>query len=364
MVDGSWSSQQQYDAHASQGNGYAGPEPLCLRLAEWLARDLPEPDFLMGEFLSTTSRVELVAPTGLGKTNFCLALAVAMAAGASFLHWRVPRASRVLYVDGEMSRRLLRRRLADAVRRLGKRPETLAILSRDDVEEMAPLNSPDGQSFIDRLILQLGGIDFVFFDNVMSLIAGDMKEEESWSLTLPWVKGLTRKSIGSLWVHHTGHNEERGYGTSTREWQLDTVMLMQRIERADTDIAFNLTFPKSRERAPHNRQDFESVAITLVDDQWKNETVAPVAHKKLTARENLLLDELRNTLAAAGTVAPDTVNYPVGVRVVSVAIWRATVFQNGIYEETHSGRSTWSRERGRLIDKGKVRIWGDFAWIV
>src|SRR5262249_1955064 len=56
-------------------------------LADWLARDLPDPDFLLGHWLTSTSRVLMVAPTGLGKTMFALAMAVAIAAGTSFLHW-------------------------------------------------------------------------------------------------------------------------------------------------------------------------------------------------------------------------------------------------------------------------------------
>ena len=68
-------------------------------------------------WLSTTSRAVLTAPTGLGKTNFAMALAFAIADGAAFLPWRGSgRAARVLYIDGEMSKRLLKARLADAAR--------------------------------------------------------------------------------------------------------------------------------------------------------------------------------------------------------------------------------------------------------
>src|SRR4051812_8887634 len=66
------------------GNGIAeqaradelGPAELLppLSIDEWLARDLPEPDLLMGDWLSTTNRTLLVAPTGVGKTGFVMAL--------------------------------------------------------------------------------------------------------------------------------------------------------------------------------------------------------------------------------------------------------------------------------------------------
>ena len=110
--------------------------------------------------------------------------------------------------------------------------------SREDAENLPPLNTPEGQAFIERLIEHLGGVDFIVFDNVMSLLGGDMKDEESWKQTLPWVLSLTRRNIGQLWVHHTGHDESRGYGTKTREWQMDTVLHMEKIERPDSDVSF------------------------------------------------------------------------------------------------------------------------------
>jgi hypothetical protein len=32
-----------------------------------------------------------------------------------------------------------------------------------------------------------GVIDLILFDNVMSLMSGDMKDEEPWRQMLPWV---------------------------------------------------------------------------------------------------------------------------------------------------------------------------------
>ena len=44
------------------------PTGPILTLAEWLERDLPVADPILGHWLTTTSRVLLTAPTGLGKT--------------------------------------------------------------------------------------------------------------------------------------------------------------------------------------------------------------------------------------------------------------------------------------------------------
>ena len=88
-----------------------------LTIDEWLARDLEAPDSLMGAWLTTTSRMLIDGPTGLGKTLFLMQIAMRTSAGTDFVHWRAHRPCRVLYIDGEMPRRLLRERIADAVAR-------------------------------------------------------------------------------------------------------------------------------------------------------------------------------------------------------------------------------------------------------
>src|SRR5262249_16361604 len=170
-------------------------------------------------------------------------------------------------IDGEMSNRLLRDRLRDERRRLGCRPETFYALSHEDIQ-LQPLNTPGGQKQIEQVMTHLGGVDFVEFDNVMSLIPGDQKEEEGWAKVLPWIKSLTRRSIGQLWVHHTGHKTTHGYGTKTREWQLDTVLHFTEVKRSDADLSFELSFPKKRERRPENREDSGRGRVGLVGDKW------------------------------------------------------------------------------------------------
>ena len=114
------------------------------RYDEWIDRDIPPPDLLCGTWLSTTSRVLITGPTGLGKTMLAVALAMATASGGNFLHWDAGRVARILYVDGEMSRREMRRRLCDEGTRSGLEPENLFVLSKEDFDEMPPLNTEAG----------------------------------------------------------------------------------------------------------------------------------------------------------------------------------------------------------------------------
>jgi hypothetical protein len=107
-----------------------------------------------------------------------------------------------------MSNRLLKLCLAQEAGRLGQpAPATFMALSREDLPGLQPLNTIAGQKMIDKLITErCGGVDAAFFDNVMALVAGNHSEEEGWSETLPWIRDLTRRAIGQVWIHHTGHD--------------------------------------------------------------------------------------------------------------------------------------------------------------
>jgi hypothetical protein len=346
-------------------NGAAGepPDELCLAAADWLARDIPTPDFLCGEWLSTTSRIMLVAPTGLGKTNLCLVIAASIAAGRDFFHWRGYRKARVLYIDGEMSRRLMKQRLADTLRRLDEIPEGLFVLCRDDVESMPPLNTPEGQAFIDSIIRKLGGVDVIIFDNVQALLIGDMKDEDSWHQILPWLRDLTKRSIGQLWIHHTGLDETHSYGTKTREWGLDSVILLQRIEGDDADIAFDLSFTKSRERSPANRADFESRRIRLADDCWTCELInKQKARKPPSPKGQAFHRALLDALAMERAIRrPESANRPS----VTMAQWKWECMRLGVIDRSAKENvqsALLSKYRLELIASGWAACNGDFIW--
>jgi hypothetical protein len=142
------------------------------------------------------------------------------------------------------------------------------ILSKADFEDMPPLNTPRGQKWMDDFIAKHGPFDLIVFDNIQALLVGSMKEEEQWAEILPWVRSLTRRSIGQMWIHHTGHDEGKSYGSKAREWQLDTVMMLERIANSEDMLTFTLKFTKARERSPDNKADFEPGTITLLNDIW------------------------------------------------------------------------------------------------
>ncbi len=358
---------------AGDKSGNLGPPPLhdfdpappkyddvvsmraLLSVETWANRDIPEPDRLLGDLLTTTTRVFLVGRTGLGKTLLALAIAAGIASGAGVLHWASSRPARVLYLDGEMPGELIKPRAADAIRQLGVTipPGNLLIFGRDIEDEarlicptlppFAPLNTEDGRLFLLALIAAIGGVDLIIFDNVMSLITGDMKDEIPWSETLPLVTTLTNRRIGQLWLDHTGHNSDRQYGSSTKAWRFDAVGCMTPLTEGQNGphvTAFALSFEhpgKARRRTPGNWRDFEAQTIRLKDDVWTAEPVNPKCGpqaKPLTPAAMAQYGALSDALVVSRTIGRATRSE-----------WYAECVRLGLATEIPAGAGSNERDR-------------------
>jgi hypothetical protein len=356
---------------AREANGADGaatielPSDLPLALAKWLDRNLPQADLFL-PWLSSTSRVLFSAPTGSGKTMWGIGLGMGCAVlpapdvlPPGFLHWRSVRAARVLLVDGEMSRRLLQQRLIDEARRLSHKPDGFHILSHEDVENFPPLNTSEGQALIEKVIERIGGVDLIIFDNVMCLLAGNMKDTEQWAATVPWVKSLTRRKIGQVWLHHT-NDDGKTYGDKTREWQMDTVIIGEEVKRPDTDVSFQITFQKARERTPANRAAFADAKIALVNDQWTSDAasvgirqgrVPPLAERFFAALVN----------ATIGSSAKRMFSRPTA----TIEEWRVECLKLGLIDKDQKpdhARSLFSRHRRELIAANWISCDETMAW--
>lgn len=321
----------------------------------WLDRDFLEPERFLGELIVAGVRMFIVGRTGLGKTLLGMAMAVAMAGGTGFLHWAAGRPCRVLYLDGEMPGALIRQRLRDALRRAGN-PNLagrLIIFGHDIEDEIAklfpklgampPLNSEAGRNWLLALIDALGDVDVICLDNVMSLLDGLQKEEESWTGATPLVDALSRRGIAQVWLDHTGHDGGRQYGTSTKSWRFDAVALMTALIeelRQPGEVAFGLSFDppgKCRRRTPANWRDFESCTVRLADDRWTSEPAgtAKAGPKIKPSRMpfyHALISAITRSAIGPGKTAIDT--------------WQNECLRRGLIERPPKDGAETPRERG------------------
>ncbi len=258
-----------------------------------------------------------------------------------------------------MSRRLLRQRIADAAARFGGQPSGFHALNHEDIEGFAPLNTPAGQAMVDGLIERIGGIDLLIADAVMCLLAGDQREPESWQLVMPWVRSLTKRGIGQLWLHHTGHDQSKSYGDKTREWQLDTVLHMEGVEHPATDICFNLEFRKARERTPDNRADFQATRIMLLDDVWHSDVKEANAKGRVSPLGLKFLDALRNA------VAGDDATTAHGCPAVNLTGWKLECARLGLIDpgvNPKSASTLFNKHKRELIAANRLACSEDLAW--
>ena len=310
------------------------PAKIPLTTAAWMARDLPPPDYLMGELFSTTARIQLSADTGLGKSMFGLAVAVAMALAVNFLHWKARRKARVLVIDGEMPPDLLQDRIRVACSWFG-------------VDPASPIPGCPGHAAARRrgrarvavqVHRQIGGVDFVVFDNCMALTVGDLREE----------------TTGARWC----------LGRGSRYWRVVT-------DKA-ADVSLKLTWKKSRRRTAANRADFATVTIKLADGVWSAKTEeggGPIngAPKRLTAAGTIALNALQKALTANGERPPPHEMLADVKVTVTLKQWRAYFSQVAGYstdaKSVEAERVAFRRGRESVLATGRGKVWSEFVWM-
>jgi AAA domain-containing protein len=266
-----------------------------LLLSEWLKRELPPRDFLLGELLSTTSRWIVYGETGVGKTLWALDLIAAVGTGKSFLHWEGSgRRRRIMYLDGELPAETFKERLQIIAERYGDDVELYAY-NRDVLVdgEMPPLNTPRGMAWLRREIESVDP-DAIVFDSIMCLLEGTMSEEESWAPIKAEIRKISGWRIAQIWLHHTGHDNSKGFGTKTREWEMDTVIALT--SSGDDDGSILMEFKKARLRKPETRDQFESKKLLCGRDGWE---IVGGGTKGATARGVSKLERLRRAFVEA-----------------------------------------------------------------
>jgi hypothetical protein len=313
-------------------------------LATWLTRAIEPEEPLLGYLFTTTCRCLLFAETGSGKTMIGMAWAFAMALARSFLHWEAKRRGRVLYIDGEMSCELTQDRLRLACEWFGVKDAGdvhLTIINTEDYEDLQPLDTEEGQRWLDRYLERNGPFDFIVFDSIMSLCSAVMKEEEGWKKFMPYLRTLTRRRIGQLWLHHTGHDNTRSYGTKTREWEMDTVIFAETL--TPDHPYFDLQFKKARRKTPRNWRDFAPMRIELTEEGWQHEAPTAPALGRPNQSESI-------ALMALESLGGEATNHE----------WEQAAYKGGISgsEKANTKRKAFCRARDVLVNSGAVTLKG------
>ena len=218
--------------------------------------------YLLQGLIQDPSMTEIFSWRGVGKTMVALSMSHAVAAGGSFLKWTAPKATPVLYVDGELDVNTLQQRLSF----LGaEHNENLKLLCLDLLDDPFPyLATARAQRIIED---KLGDARLLVLDNLSALApASNEKEGEEWILIQTWLRNLKREGISTQFLHHAGHS---GWarGTTRREDLLDVVMELKHPEdyKPSEGLRLEINFTKTRRYLGQLAEPLEASLTTDLD---------------------------------------------------------------------------------------------------
>lgn len=227
------------------------PEDLRLfnviQLDEFLAERIDPPKPMLGTWLPVRGLAMVYARTGVGKSIFCLSLALSVASGRKCFGWECPAAKRVLYIDGELPQDHLQttlRRLCAGLE-LDKDDIPMWILTIDKQPNGAPkIDHMSDQAAIEAFI-EAHEIELIIVDNLSTLTSSEFGENESqsWEEMQSWALRQRSRGRTVLFVHHAGKGGAQR-GTSKREDVLDSTVKLQRLDTGEE--GFSIEFDKHR----------------------------------------------------------------------------------------------------------------------
>jgi KaiC/GvpD/RAD55 family RecA-like ATPase len=189
-------------------------------LSELLDEDFPEREDLLAPWLTAKHLSMIYAPTGVGKSWFALAVALAVAGGGELMDWSAPAPRRVLLVDGEMdaedlqqrARELLQDRSAEERREAG---DNLRIFARQDQRPGAAFPDLGEERGRDDLLALAEAFEpaLVVLDNFSTLATVENENDaSSFDPIVDLMQEMKRSRRASILVHHARKNS-KGVGS-------------------------------------------------------------------------------------------------------------------------------------------------------
>jgi hypothetical protein len=241
-------------------------EPLHVDDAtDFVNEQLAPRPMLLTPFLAERTLGMIHAWRGVGKTHVLLGMAVATASGGSFLKWKAPQPSPVVYVDGEMADEDIQLWLRETMSLDGMpqiQPGYLKLIAADRQDRNIPsLSTSIGQDMVRE---QIGDAKSLYLDNISCLFrGGDEKEGTDWEAAQEWLISLRREGISVILGHHDG---KQGFqrGTSKREDPLNWVIQLKHPKnyQPEEGLRCEVHFEKARRLFGVDARPFECSLMT------------------------------------------------------------------------------------------------------
>lgn len=194
------------------------------------------------------------APRGLGKTNFALSMAIAIATGGTFLDYKADSPKRVLYLDGELpevdSIEYLQRacQLANESCDLKKYSKNFKMISSHSFpEKVFPQFVFDGMEYINGFCQQFQP-DVLIIDSLATVFQWSDTKQSDWQIIQKWLISKRNEGVVVILIHHDNKAGTGQRGFSNKEDILNTVIHLQAAKGYQPELGacFRVHYSKSR----------------------------------------------------------------------------------------------------------------------
>ena len=332
------SSNQEADrVHGSNTKLWVEP------LGSILDKDYPKPEPLIDGLLHSGTQTILYGRSGSGKSYITQKLMLHLAMGMDFAYYKVPKACKILYVDGEMLPSALQSRYLKMKPKLSNLDDwvlglrNLHYVSRFIQPEFKELNMETGQyevvQYREMMLrtlddkenmqqlmntIEVNEYEVVVMDNIFTLFAfEDFSSPTEWLIHVqPFLNWCRQRNITVWIVDHARKTSGVGgnsalYGTMVKQVTLDLLINVESEKKEidyddDTDIEFGFkwTFEKARHLSALEQEEVEfelrNGDIAVIENPYKKQ----MALAKKYYEEGMPLRKIQETLL-------DEINYNV-----------------------------------------------------
>ncbi len=227
----------------------------------------------------------LVGPRGSGKTWIGMAIAQAIASGSKLGPWETVNKTKVLYLEGEMPRKVLSTRFIqiDESAEHQMVGGAVSIRSCDHYEKKALPNiaNTEDQEHYRNLFFMF---DVIIIDNLLNIARPiDSRDHELaiWQRTASFLKEQRSKGKAIILLHHTGKSGTQ-MGTIVKENDVDTfLMVTPETGRKTKGFGAEIRFDKARYlEYPHNKTLWIDYSAALSDCKYVW-SVYPVEERRI-----------------------------------------------------------------------------------
>lgn len=250
---------REEERHAAQLTFTTGTQLAALKI--------PEREPLMKEgcnvLFQKSSVNQILAWRGVGKTAFALGLAGALTSGGKILGFQATRATRVMYVDGELPAAQLQERVNDLV----TNPENFAVINGELLKHKASINLLQDSTWGTLLdCVDSFKPDVLILDSRSTLFPSAVaNDEEHQGYIQAKMLELRLKGLCVVELHHVGKNRQQR-GHSRNDDVLDVQMHLK--EAPGWEPGQGLKFVMGWEKVRHQARFESGYTVTLAGSTW------------------------------------------------------------------------------------------------